>query len=486
MSREWLRRVRLLKKLVLVYNPQASHHLAVETEVLSVVRNLTGWLVGKYEVSAGGVHGNAKRLSEILNDGDLVIVAGGDGTATMAVNGVMLSGKDVTLGVLGYGNFNDTARMLKMKRPVEYGGEYIGGVLEILQKFEEGKTREIYPLEVRVNGEHWRYAPCYFSMGMMAESTMVFEEPKVREKLKSGKKKLCFSMWTLAKWYFRNRKRSFLSGGKVMPKDVSVEVAMDEGLEIEDSNKEGKVDDKERKSDDKEIKLLQKEDRKEVRREQRLGRKERRLELQREVIGPKLLEVKVKAQAGLVMTGKQVKVGLLNAGMKTRELCMGVKDGLKKGKENTNQTLGPEIIIHGVDEIEKRRGKSEDTKEENGEKPKVVECAAEAGNGRELGNGVTDYIAVNSPRVAHIMKGGRYYKKPGEFRSEVMSLGGFWHLLWFMVRSILVKMPGKKTFGDVIRFDEPSEVVVQTEGEFEKLEGVKKVEVFKGRGIRVV
>ena len=119
MSQEWLRRVRLLKKLVLVYNPQASHHLAVETEVLSVVRNLTDWLVGKYEVGAGGVCENAKRLSEILSDGDLVIVAGGDGTATMAANGVMLSGKDVTLGVLGYGNFNDTARMLRMKRPVE-------------------------------------------------------------------------------------------------------------------------------------------------------------------------------------------------------------------------------------------------------------------------------------------------------------------------------------------------------------------------------
>ena len=481
MSQEWLRRVRLLKKLVLVYNPQASHYLAVETEVLSVVRNLTDWLVGKYEVGAGGVCENAKRLSEILSDGDLVIVAGGDGTATMAVNGVMLSGKDVTLGVLGYGNFNDTARMLRMKRPVEYGGEYIGGVLEILQKFEEGKIREIYPLEVRVNGEHWRYAPCYFSMGMLAESTMVFEEPKVREKLKSGKKRLCFSMWALAKWYFRNRKRSFLSDGKVMPRDVCIEVAMDEELESgerkeEDSKEEG----------NKEIKFLQKEERKEVRREHRLGRKERRRELQREVIGPKLLEMKVKTQAGFVMAGKQVKVGLLNAGIKTRELCVGVKGGFKKGGEKEDHALGPEIIIHGADEIEKRRGKSGDVKEDGNEKPKAVECAVEAEKGRELGNGVTDYIAVNSPRVAHIMKGGRYYKKAGEFRSEVMSLGDFWHLLWFMMRSIMVKMPGKKTFGDVIRFDEPSEVVMQTEGEFEKLEGVKKVEVFKGRGIKVV
>ncbi len=50
----------------------------------------------------------------------------------------------------------------------------------------------------------------------------------------------------------------------------------------------------------------------------------------------------------------------------------------------------------------------------------------------------------------------------------------------------MVKMPGKKTFGDVIRFDEPSEVVMQTEGEFEKLEGVKKWKSLRGGGIKVV
>ena len=78
----------------------------------------------------------------------------------------MLSGKDVTLGVLGYGNFNDVARMLKAKQPVKYGDEYIGGVSEIVERFEAGKVKEIYPLEAVVDGEHWRYAPCYITCGV--------------------------------------------------------------------------------------------------------------------------------------------------------------------------------------------------------------------------------------------------------------------------------------------------------------------------------
>ena len=113
----------MLKKLIVVYNPRSSKHAAVAQEVLDPARKLSGWLVGKYEVKAAGLRENADELAKILNDGDLVIAAGGDGTAAMAVNGVMRSGKDVALGVLGYGNFNDLARMLKAKRAVEYGGE---------------------------------------------------------------------------------------------------------------------------------------------------------------------------------------------------------------------------------------------------------------------------------------------------------------------------------------------------------------------------
>lgn len=325
----------MLKKLIIVYNPRSSKAKAVEREVLAPSRKIEGWLVGKYQVNPTDVDDNARELAKILNDGDLVIAAGGDGTAVIAVNGVMLSEKDVTLGVLGYGNFNDMARMLKTKRAVEYGGEYIGGVTEIVQKFTEGKTKKIYPLEVKVDGKHWRYAPCYVTLGLLAESVAVFDDEKVRKKLRTGKKGLVFSVWNLAKWYFKNRKREFLPKG---------------GIEREDP---------------------------------------------------------------------------------------------RGGVE-----------IKGV--------------------------------AQEFPIKATDYMAINGSSVARVMRGGKSYRKENEFRSNVSKLGGIFGLMWFMVRSMLVRVPGKKTKRDVIRFSEESEVEIQAEGEYQRLKGVKEIAVEKAKGLKVV
>ncbi len=196
-----------MKKLIVVYNSGSSQHRAVEREVLSVVRKLQGWMVGKFEVKGLDLDTNAKRLAELLNDGDLLVAAGGDGTAAIAVNGVMLSGKDVAFSALGYGNFNDIAHMLKTKRPVEYGDEFLGGISDLVTRFGAGEVEEIFPLEILVDGEHWRYALSYVTIGLFAESTKVFDEKKVRHKLKNGRHFPAYSWWTLAKWYFRNHKK---------------------------------------------------------------------------------------------------------------------------------------------------------------------------------------------------------------------------------------------------------------------------------------
>lgn len=209
-----------MRRLFVVYNASSSRAAAVKSEVLEPLRGLRGWLVGKFQVKSLTVDENARELAKLLDDGDLVVSAGGDGTAAIAANGVMLSGKDVVLGVLGYGNFNDMARSLGMRN-----------VGEIIQKFEAGETTELYPLDIVINEKHWRYAPCYVTFGLFAESTEVFDEAKVRKKLQTGKKTPVFSWWTLAKWYFRNRKsRVFLPefrlNGEKMPTDVTDYVAV--------------------------------------------------------------------------------------------------------------------------------------------------------------------------------------------------------------------------------------------------------------------
>lgn len=330
----------MLKKLIIVYNPRSSKHAVIEREVLAPARKITGWIVSKYEVKAMPLAENAQNLAKIISDGDLVVAVGGDGTASLAANGVLDSKKKATLAVMGYGNFNDVARVMKIKRPVEYGENYVGGLTEIMEAFEAGKTQDFYPLEVKVDGKHWRWAMCYATVGLFAESTEVFEEKKVRKQLKTGKRGLVFSVWQLVKWYFKNRKREFLPAGKLVR------------------------------------------------------------------------ESETEAQPGL------------------------------------------EIMIDGAD------GWSRQT---------------------------TDYIALNSTRMARVMRGRKWYKDECNFQSGTARLGNLGRLLWFMFGSMVWKVPGKGTTGDVLEFAEKATVEIQVEGEYEKLEGVKEIWVEKtGQKLQVI
>lgn len=204
-----------MKRLLVCYNPRASHHDAVKSEVLSVVRGLKGWMVGRCEIKPTSFRENVQDIAKLVNDGDLVIVAGGDGSAAIVVNAILESGKDATLGVLGYGNFNDIARMLGIARMSDDEGNAKGGVAEILEKYQAGEIEQIYPLDVAIDGTHWRYAPSYMTVGMFAQSTEIFDQPVVRKKLQTGKKSRIFSIVQLAKWYFGHRRQSILPAGKL-------------------------------------------------------------------------------------------------------------------------------------------------------------------------------------------------------------------------------------------------------------------------------
>lgn len=196
----------MARRIILVYNPSSSKYLKIREEVIQPLRKIGGYQIGKFEIQKAKISVNIERLAGVLMDGDLVILAGGDGTAAVGLNAAMISGADVTLGALGYGNFNDFARMLGEK-----------DVAQLLQDFESGSVHTLFPLEVFIDGELWRYAACYFTMGMFAESTEAFEDEQTRAKLKDGKSGLLFSISTLKNWYFKNRRRDFL------PKDIQLE-----------------------------------------------------------------------------------------------------------------------------------------------------------------------------------------------------------------------------------------------------------------------
>lgn len=304
-----------MKKILVVYNPRSSNYQAVADEVLTQARNLKGYLVGKYEVKQKSVIENAEILAKLVGDGDLVVAAGGDGTATMVVNGVLMSGKDATLAVLGYGNFNDMAKTLGTK------GVGLDGVVE---GFEKDKVKEVYPLEVKVDEKLWRYVPCYVTMGLFAESTAVFDDKKVREKLMKKRPNKIFSWVTLAKWYFKNHRR---------------------------------------------------------------------------------------------------------------------KDFL------------PEFSL----------------------------------NGQLMPGGTTDYVGMNASRMAGVMKGKDWLFRAEVFASATAELGKFGNLVSLMTKSILRQTPVVETEGDVLEFLEPGSVELHSEGEYERMENVKKIEVRKaGKCLKVV
>ena len=104
-----------MKRLLIVYNSRSSRYEEIKEEVLEPAQKISGVMIGKYEVQPTDVDKNAKNLAKILTDGDTVLALGGDATAAVAANGIMQAGKQVRLGVLPYGNFNDLAGTLGLR-----------------------------------------------------------------------------------------------------------------------------------------------------------------------------------------------------------------------------------------------------------------------------------------------------------------------------------------------------------------------------------
>ena len=203
-----------MRRLFIVYNPNSSRFDSVKKEVLShATTDFKGYLVGKFTIEKIGFEANVKKLAGLLQDGDLVLAVGGDATAAISANAILTSDKDVTLAVLPYGNFNDLARTLRTMK-----------LSEITQK--PLQTKKLYPLEIIVDGHFFRYATCYVTIGMTAESVELFDDQKIRKSIRKTSQRSWKSYIYLAKWYFKNRhKKVFLPefklNGELIPKKVS-------------------------------------------------------------------------------------------------------------------------------------------------------------------------------------------------------------------------------------------------------------------------
>lgn len=182
-----------MQRLLLIYNPHSSNYRRVRDEVIFRVMKLNGYMIGKFAIEKIPFEENVKNLKKVLRSGDIAIAAGGDATAAVTANAILESKKDVTLGVLPYGNFNDLARTL--------------GTMKYDDDFLKQKVKKLYPLDIIVDGKHWRYATCYVTAGMTAEAVEVFDEPKFRKYMQKGHKSSWRSYLKLAEWYFKNRRK---------------------------------------------------------------------------------------------------------------------------------------------------------------------------------------------------------------------------------------------------------------------------------------
>ncbi len=179
-------------RVILVCNRKSTGYKRVEKEVVMPLREFIlqqkGMTFLRFDVESPTLEENAKRLANLIGDGDVVLAAGGDGTAGIGVNGIMQSGKDAKFYVIPYGNFND-----------------------IIQILRPNSGKKVYPIEALIDGKHFRYALAYFTVGMMAESTKIFDDEKVRRKLRKSKFNLIFSLKTLLMWFFVNRKKDYIT-----------------------------------------------------------------------------------------------------------------------------------------------------------------------------------------------------------------------------------------------------------------------------------
>ena len=182
-----------MQRLIVVYNPRSSRFAEVKRDVLERTRELNGYLVGKYEVAPTNIDDNIAKLGAVLKDGDMILSAGGDATGVISANAILRAGRDVTLSVLPYGNFNDLARTLRTRT---FDDVFLS----------DTSVRKFYPLEIEVNGQFYRYSTCYVTIGMTAEAVQIYDSPEMRAKLKKQFGRKVSSYTQLAKWYFKNRK----------------------------------------------------------------------------------------------------------------------------------------------------------------------------------------------------------------------------------------------------------------------------------------
>lgn len=154
------------KRLVVVQNPNSTGAARATDEVIKpLYENSVDFTL--IETQHSDTEANIADMRRLFQSGDTIIVAGGDGTKMQAMNAVLreqLTGTQ--LGLLPYGNYNDLA------------DKHLG-VSEIIN--QRYATSQLNPMTVDVDGEYYRHAPSYLTLGFTALAASRFSSEDTRE-----------------------------------------------------------------------------------------------------------------------------------------------------------------------------------------------------------------------------------------------------------------------------------------------------------------
>lgn len=188
------------ERLVVIHNTNSSHATNVQRGVFDRL-SAAGLTYERFLTPSSQPADNIDAVANFVRPGDRVLSAAGDGTANAVANGLLMADlAGVTVGFLGYGNFNDMSHTFNSRSAQR-------NPLPMLNTTE---TTTVQPLDVLVNDELWRRAMLYTTLGWTALAAHEFDNPKTRERLQHGGANILSSLARLGLMYFKTRHDSAL------------------------------------------------------------------------------------------------------------------------------------------------------------------------------------------------------------------------------------------------------------------------------------
>ena len=160
-----------------------------------------GYAYETIEVQQAHLDDNVARLAPLIQPGDIILSAAGDGSAHATAHAVMAAHQPgVELGFLAYGNFNDLPNTLNSKTTLKDPVAFLA----------QAMPQEIWPIHVSVDGTPLRSALLYASIGWTASAASQFDDPTVRRAITSGEAGVLRSLWRTGLYYLKTRHKSDL------------------------------------------------------------------------------------------------------------------------------------------------------------------------------------------------------------------------------------------------------------------------------------